>query len=176
MSIHAFGGKSPILGEGVYIAPNATVLGDVVLGEHASVWFSAVLRGDMDAIVIGARTNIQDGAVVHVTGGIAATRIGSDVVVGHLALVHGTTIGNRVLIGMGAIVLDQSVIEDECIIAAGTVVPPRMHVPRRSLVRGNPGRIVRSLRDDEMLLIDGGVQAYLVAKEMYLREGIASLS
>ena len=162
-----FGGKTPVLGEGVYIAPNATVIGDVVLGDHASVWFSVVIRGDMDPIRIGARTNIQDGALVHVTGGIAATTIGDDVVVGHLALVHGTTIGNRVLIGMGAIVLDQSVIEDECIIAAGTVVPPRMHVPRRSLVRGNPGRIVRTLADDELLLVDAGVQAYLIAKDQY---------
>ncbi len=173
MSVYSFGGKTPVLGEGVYIAPNATVIGDVVLGAHASVWFAATIRGDMDAIRIGARTNIQDGAVVHVTGKIAATTIGDDVVVGHLALVHGTTIGNRCLIGMGAIVLDHSVIEDECIIAAGTVVPPRMHVPRRSLVRGNPGRIVRALQDDELLLVDGGVQAYLMAKEQFLREGIA---
>lgn len=172
MSVYPFGGHTPVLGEGVYIAPNATVIGNVTLGEHASVWFSVTLRGDMDAIRIGARTNIQDGAVVHVTGGIAATTIGSDVVVGHLALVHGTTIGNRCLIGMGAIVLDQSVIEDECIIAAGTVVPPRMHVPRRSLVRGNPGRIVRTLEDDELLLVDAGVQAYLAAKEQFASAGI----
>ena len=109
---------------------------------------------------------------VHVTGGIASTTVGDDVVVGHLALVHGTTIGNRVLIGMGAIVLDHSVIEDECIIAAGTVVPPRMHVPRRSLVRGNPGKVVRTLRDDELLLIDGGVQAYLIGKDQFVAEGI----
>ena len=87
--------------------------------------------------------------------------------VGHLALVHGTTIGNRCLIGMGSIVLDHSVIEDECIIAAGTVIPPRMHVPKRSLVRGNPGKIVRTLGDDELLLVDGGVQAYLLAKDQF---------
>lgn len=172
MTLYPFGGVSPTLGEGVYIAPNATVIGDVVLGDHASVWFSAVLRGDMYPIRIGARSNVQDGAVVHVTGGIAKTSVGDDVVIGHLALVHGTTIGNRVLIGMGAIVLDNSVIEDECIVAAGTVIPPRMHVPRRSLVRGNPGKVVRSLGDDELLLVDGGVQAYLLAKEQYTREGI----
>ena len=172
MTVHSFGGHTPVLGEGVYIAPNATVLGNVTLGDHASVWFSAVIRGDLDAIRIGARTNIQDGAVVHVTGGIASTTVGDDVVVGHLALIHGTTIGSRVLVGMGAIVLDHSRIEDECIIAAGTVVPPRMHVPRRSLVRGNPGRVVRTLTDEELLLVDGGVQAYLLAKAEFVREGI----
>lgn len=172
MTVYTFNGHTPVLGEGVYIAPNAAVIGDVVLGDGASVWFSVTIRGDMDPIRIGKRTNVQDGAVVHVTGGIAQTTVGDDVVVGHLALIHGTTIGNRVLIGMGAIVLDNSVIEDECIVAAGTVIPPRMHVPRRSLVRGNPGKIVRTLTDDDLLLIDGGVHAYLHEKELFRREGI----
>ncbi len=172
MNVYPFGGHTPVLGEGVYIAPNAAVIGDVVLGEHTSVWFSVTIRGDMFPIRIGKRTNVQDGAVLHDTGGLASTTVGDDVVIGHLALVHGTTIGNRVLIGMGAIVLDNSVIEDECIIAAGTVVPPRMHVPRRSLVRGNPGKIVRTLSEDDLLMIDGGTQAYLTAKELFRSEGI----
>jgi gamma-carbonic anhydrase len=160
MSIYAFEDKVPVLGEGVFVADTASVIGDVVLGERSSVWFSAVLRGDMYPIRIGARVNIQDGAVVHVTEGFAATTVGNDVTIGHLALVHGCTIGNRVLIGMGSIILDNAIIEDECIIAAGTLVPPRMHIPKRSFVKGSPAKIVREATDQDLLMVDGGVHTY----------------
>ena len=121
-----------------------------MLGDQASVWFGAVLRGDCYPIRIGARTNVQDNAVVHVTGNEAATTIGDDVTIGHLALVHGCTIGDACLIGMGSIVLDGAVVEDECLVAAGALVPPRMRIPSRSLVMGRPARVVRTLRPDDL--------------------------
>jgi gamma-carbonic anhydrase len=160
MSVYAFEDKVPSLGKGVFVADSAAVIGDVVLGENCSVWFSAVLRGDMYPIRIGERVNIQDGAVVHVTEGFAETHVGNDVTIGHLALVHGCSIGNRVLIGMGSIILDNAVIEDECIIAAGTLVPPRMHIPKRSFVKGSPAKIVREATDQDLLMVDGGVASY----------------
>jgi gamma-carbonic anhydrase len=160
MSVYAFEDKVPVLGDGVFVAENAAVIGDVVLGERSSVWFSAVIRGDMYPIRIGARVNVQDGAVIHVTEGFAKTVIGDDVTIGHLALVHGCTIGNKVLIGMGSIILDNVVIEDECIIAAGSLVPPRMHIPKRSFVKGSPAKVFRQATDEDLLMVTGGVQTY----------------
>jgi carbonic anhydrase/acetyltransferase-like protein (isoleucine patch superfamily) len=151
--VYALKGVTPELGAGVFVAPNASVIGDVVLGVDSSVWFGAVLRGDAFPIRVGARTNIQDNAVVHITGGKAATRIGDDVTVGHLALVHGCTVGDRCLVGMGSILLDGAVIEDECFIAAGALVPPGMRIPSRSMVMGRPAKVVRPLgpRDLEQI-------------------------
>ncbi|MDF2693279.1 MAG: carbonic anhydrase, family 3 [Labilithrix sp.] len=150
MPIYAYKGVAPRLGHSVYIAPNATVIGDVVLGDEASVWFGAVIRGDVFPIRIGARTNLQDNAVVHITGDKAATTIGDDVTVGHLALLHGCTVGNRCLVGMGSIVLDGAIIEDECLIGAGSLVPPGMRVSSRSLMMGRPARKVRTLEDADL--------------------------
>jgi gamma-carbonic anhydrase len=143
--VYALKGLTPQLGAGVFVAPTASVIGDVVLGDESSIWFGAVLRGDVFPIRVGARTNVQDNAVVHVTGGKAATTIGDDVTVGHLALVHGCTIGSRCLVGMGSILLDGAIIEDDCVIAAGSLVPPRMRVPTGSLVMGRPAKVVRAL-------------------------------
>jgi carbonic anhydrase/acetyltransferase-like protein (isoleucine patch superfamily) len=143
--IYALKGIVPTLGHGVFVAPSASVIGDVVVGNHSTVWFGTVLRGDVFPIRIGERTNVQDNAVVHVTGGKASTTIGDDVTIGHLALIHGCTIGHRCLIGMGSILLDGAVIEDDCLVAAGSLVPPRMRVPAGSLVMGRPAKVVRSL-------------------------------
>lgn len=145
--IYKLGDLEPSLGSGVFVAPNASVIGDVVIGESSSVWFGVVIRGDSFPIRIGARTNVQDNAVVHVTGGKAATSIGDDVTIGHLALVHGCRIGSRCLVGMGSIVLDGAVVEDDCIIAAGTLVTPGTHVPAGSMVMGRPGKVIRKLTD-----------------------------
>jgi carbonic anhydrase/acetyltransferase-like protein (isoleucine patch superfamily) len=153
MPIYSHRMVRPVLGCDVYVAPSAAIIGDVVLGDQASVWFGAVVRGDVFPIRIGARTNIQDNSVVHVTGGNASTTIGDDVTVGHLALIHGSTIGNRCLIGMGSIVLDGAVIEDECIVAAGALVSPRARVPARSLVMGRPARVFRKLDDQDIARI-----------------------
>jgi len=159
--IYSLKGVTPRLGARVFVAPNASVIGDVVIGDDSSVWFGAVIRGDAFPIRIGARTNIQDNAVVHITGGKAATSIGDDVTVGHLALVHGCTVGHRCLVGMGSILLDGAVIEDECLIAAGALVPPGMRVPSRSLVMGRPGKIVRALTEADLEHIREAAAVYV---------------
>ncbi len=142
-------GVAPQVGANVFVAPTASVIGDVVLGDASSVWFGVVLRGDVFPIRIGARTNIQDNAVVHVTGGKAATVIGSDVTIGHLALVHGCTVGDRCLVGMGSLLLDGVIVEDDCLIAAGSLLPPRMRVPSGSVVMGRPAKVVRALSQSD---------------------------
>ncbi len=161
MPLYSHKGVSPRLGNSVYLAPNASVIGDVTIGDDSSIWFGAVLRGDVFPIRIGARTNIQDNAVVHVTGGKAATTIGDDVTVGHLALIHGCTIGNRCLIGMGSIVLDGAIVEDECFIAAGALVPPGMRVARRSLMVGRPAKLARTLTDADLEDIRNAGELYM---------------
>ncbi|TXD38222.1 gamma carbonic anhydrase family protein [Lujinxingia vulgaris] len=144
-----FEGTFPRLDSGVFVAAGAKVIGEVQVGADSSVWYNAVVRGDVCPITIGERTNIQDLSMVHVTSGQFPTVIGDDVTVGHRAIVHGCTIGNRVLVGMGAIVLDGAVIEDECIIAAGALVTPGTHVPAGSMVMGAPGKVVRALSPAE---------------------------
>jgi gamma-carbonic anhydrase len=156
--------RRPVLGADVFVAPNATIIGDVVVGEESSVWFGTVIRGDVFPIRFGARTNIQDGTVVHVTGGHAATTVGDDVTVGHMALLHGCTVGNRVLVGMGSILLDGSVIGDETIIAAGSLVPPGARIPPRSFVMGRPGKIVRRVQDEDLAWV-------LEAGRLYVQYG-----
>jgi carbonic anhydrase/acetyltransferase-like protein (isoleucine patch superfamily) len=161
MTLYVHKGNTPRLGKDAFVAPNATVIGDVVLGDEASVWFGAVLRGDVMPIRVGARTNIQDNAVVHVTGGKASTTIGDDVTVGHLALVHGCTIGSRCLVGMGSIVLDGAIVEDECFIGAGALVAPGARIPSRSLVLGRPGKVVRTLGEADLEQIREASRLYV---------------
>lgn len=142
-------GKMPQMGEGVWLAPNATVVGDVTLGNDCTVWFNAVVRGDVHFIKVGDRTNIQDGAVIHGTYEKASTTIGNDVSIGHNALVHGCTVGNHVLIGMGAIVMDNAVLEDYCVIAAGAVVLENTVCESGFLYAGIPAKKIKPL--DERL-------------------------
>jgi carbonic anhydrase/acetyltransferase-like protein (isoleucine patch superfamily) len=159
--VYTLKGITPKLGNGVFVAPTASVIGDVVIGAGSSIWFGTVLRGDVFPIRVGERSNVQDNAVVHVTGGKSATTIGDDVTVGHLALVHGCTVGSRCLIGMGSILLDDAVIEDECLIAAGSLVPPRMHIPSRSLVMGRPAKVVRTLKQADLDHIQEAAALYV---------------
>lgn len=133
-------GFAPRLGEGCFLAENAVVVGDVVMGDRCSVWFHAVVRGDVNAIRIGARVNIQDGAVLHCTYERAALTIGDDVSIGHRAIVHGCTVHDKVLIGMGAIVMDHAVIGSGSVIAAGAVVTQGTVVEPGSLMAGVPAR------------------------------------
>jgi gamma-carbonic anhydrase len=153
MPIYEHKGVRPRLGKNVFIAPNATVIGDVELGDEASVWFGAVIRGDVFPIRFGARTNVQDGSVVHVTGGSAATTVGDDVTIGHMVLLHGCTVGSRCLVGMGSIVLDGAVIGDECLIAAGSLVAPRTVIPPGSMVMGRPAKVIRPLREADFAMV-----------------------
>lgn len=138
-----------LLGVNHYVAPNATVVGRVVLASEVSVWFNAVIRGDNDIIAIGERTNIQDGAVLHTDEDIPL-RIGPSVSVGHMAMLHGCTIGEGSLIGIKAIVLNHAEIGRDCLIGANALVTEGKRIPDRSLVIGSPGRVVRLLSDDEV--------------------------
>ncbi len=147
--IASFRSLHPVIDPRAFVAASAVVIGDVVIGVEASLWFHAVVRGDVGAIRIGARTNLQDHVTVHVVGGRFGTTVGADVTVGHGAILHGCTIGDRVLVGMGAIVLDGAVIEDDCLIGAGALVTPGTRVPSGRLVLGNPARVVRALSADE---------------------------
>ena len=128
-----------------YLAPNATVVGDVTLGENVSVWYGAVIRGDNGAIAIGDGTNIQDNAVLH-----DGLTIGKHCTIGHRAIVHGCTVGNHCLIGMGAIILNGAVLEDHCIVGAGAVVTGKMKAPAGSLLLGSPARVVKSVTQEQM--------------------------
>lgn len=161
-------GVHPSIPRSAWIAPNATVIGDVVLGEDASVWFGTVIRGDVNYIRIGDRTNIQDNSTIHVSIDTWPTIIGNDVVGGHNILLHGCTIHDRVLVGMGATVMDGAVIGEESIVGAGALVTPGTRIPPRSLVVGRPGRVVRAVTDREVEdLILFGVRNYLEYKKTY---------
>lgn len=166
MPIYSHKGVVPKIAPDVYVAPNASIIGDVVIGAGSSIWFGTVLRGDVFPIRIGERTNIQDNAVVHVTNGKAATTVGDDVTVGHLALLHGCTIGHRCLVGMGSIVLDGAVVEDDCFIAAGALVSPGTKVAARSLMIGRPARKIRTLTDADLEEIRNAGSLYV----QYARE------
>lgn len=139
--------------ESAYVDESAQVIGNVEIGAESSVWMNAVVRGDVHTIRIGTRTNIQDGTIVHVMNRTHPTAIGNDVTIGHGALVHGCTIGDRVLIGMGAILLNGATIGEDSIVAAGTLIPERTRIPPRSLVMGSPGKVKRSLTDEEVASI-----------------------
>ena len=156
----------PFIPPSAWIAENAVVRGNVRLGEDTGVWFSAVMRGDEAPITIGNRTNIQDGVVVHVSEGFPC-RIGDDVTVGHSAVVHGCTVGNRSLIGMGAILLDGAEIGEEAIVAAGALVPQGMKVPPRSVVVGIPAKIRGEATEQQLRAVQDGVRNYLMRKEDY---------
>jgi carbonic anhydrase/acetyltransferase-like protein (isoleucine patch superfamily) len=156
-----YDGTSPTLESDVFVAPNATVLGAVALGAHASVWYGAVLRGDVGSITVGARTNIQDLSVVHVTTDQFNTVLGDDVTVGHRVILHGCTLRDRILVGMGSILMDGVVVEEDSLIGAGTLLTPGTHIPSGSLVLGSPGRVVRPLRDDERDEIRRSAEHYI---------------
>ncbi|HEY2511128.1 MAG TPA: gamma carbonic anhydrase family protein [Polyangiaceae bacterium] len=176
MAIYEYQGIRPVLGSRVFVAPNAAVIGDVHLGDESSVWYGVTVRGDSYPIRVGARTNIQDGSVVHVTGGKAATTIGDDVTIGHLALVHGCTIGNRCLIGMGSVVLDGAEVGDECLVAAGSLVAPRTKIPPRSMVMGRPARAVRALTDADLEMILSAGRVYVEGARTFASDAVKLLA
>ncbi|MGI9174443.1 MAG: gamma carbonic anhydrase family protein [Rhodothermales bacterium] len=165
--IHPFLDAHPQHDESNFIAPSADVIGDVRLGQGASVWFNATVRGDVNWIEIGEASNVQDGAVVHVTGGTSPTRIGARVTVGHSAVVHGCTIEDDVLVGMGAVILDDAVIGKESIVGARALVTGRVQIPPRSLVLGTPANVVRTLTDEEVERIGRYAERYLQLSAIY---------
>jgi carbonic anhydrase/acetyltransferase-like protein (isoleucine patch superfamily) len=165
--IKKFRGKSPIIPDSCYISESVDLIGDVTLGENVSLWFGAVVRGDMHFITIGNRSNIQDNSVIHVTTDVSPTRIGDEVTVGHNAIIHGATIEDRCLIGMGTIIMDDAVIGEGSIVGAGAVVPPNMIIPPRSLVVGLPAKIVRQTSDEELEMIIERAQHYIDFSQEY---------
>lgn len=168
MILRAYEGKSPRLGERVFVAENASLIGDVRIGDDCSIWYGTVLRGDVNAIEIGSGTNIQDNCVVHVTHESWPTVIGAEVTIGHAAIVHGCTVGRGALIGMGSRVLDGAVVGESALVGAGALVPEGMNVPPRTLVVGVPARVKRPLTDEELARLDQSWRHYIDYKEKYL--------
>jgi carbonic anhydrase/acetyltransferase-like protein (isoleucine patch superfamily) len=151
--------QKPTLGQGVYIAEGAVVVGDVTLGDHSSVWYNAVLRGDINRIVVGHHTNIQDNAVLHLEEDLPCV-VGNYVTVGHLAIVHACSVGDETLVGMGATILDGAKIGSQCLIGAKALVTKNTHIPDGSLVLGAPAEIVRPLRREERSALKGSAERY----------------
>ncbi len=166
--IKPYRGIHPKIGERVFIAENATVIGDVEIGNDSSIWFGAILRGDVNYIKVGECTSIQDGSVVHVTRETHPTVIGSYVTVGHGVKLHGCVVEDVCLIGIGAIILDGAVIGEGSIVAAGTLVPPGKKFPPRSLIMGFPAQVKRSLSDEEVEGLKAHALRYVEYKDIYL--------
>lgn len=175
--VYPFEGAHPQLGRDVWLAPTATVIGSATLGDRSSVWFGAVIRADTLAIEIGADTNIQDNAVVHVTyenpvaEGVGC-RIGSGVTVGHGAIVHACTIGDRVLVGMGSIVLDGAVVGNDVLIAAGTLITPGTVIPDGVVVMGSPGRVRGPITEQDRFWSTKAARMYVSYAERFRKSAL----
>jgi carbonic anhydrase/acetyltransferase-like protein (isoleucine patch superfamily) len=174
MSVHPFGEERPVLGARVWIDPAAVVIGRVEIGDDASLWPMTVARGDVNFIRIGARTNVQDGSVLHVThdgpyspGGMPLV-IGADVTVGHRVMLHACTVGDHCLLGMSSTILDGAILEDEVFLGAGSLVPPGKRLAARSLYRGSPARRVRALSGEELAMLRYSAGHYVRLKDRYL--------
>ncbi|MEG6584103.1 gamma carbonic anhydrase family protein [Dendrosporobacter sp. 1207_IL3150] len=166
-NILPYRGVKPQIKDEVYVAPGVFAIGDVTIDTGANIWYNTVLRGDMHPIKIGKYTNIQDNSTVHVMHDYP-TIIGDYVTVGHGAVIHGTTIGNNCLIGMGAIILSYSEIGDNCIVAAGSLIPERKKIPPNSLVMGSPAKVVRTLTDEDIQNIRASAMNYYKLAQDYL--------
>ena len=164
----AYRGILPALAADAFVAPTATIVGDVRVGSESGIWFGVILRGDVNIIRIGRRTNLQDGTIVHVTSGTHPTVIGDGVTVGHGVKLHGCTIADGCLIGIGAIVLDGAVIGEQSMVAAGSLVVPGTVVPPRSLVIGSPGKVKRILSDQESEQLQLLASRYVAYRLEYL--------
>ncbi|WP_343577612.1 gamma carbonic anhydrase family protein [Pseudomonas sp.] len=179
MTIRTYQGKTPALGERVFVDASAVIIGDVEIGADSSVWPLVTIRGDMHRIRIGARTSVQDGSVLHIThagpfnpDGFPLT-IGDEVTVGHKVLLHGCTIGSRILVGMGSIVMDGAVIEDEVILGAGSLVPPGKVLESGYLYVGSPVKKARPLTDKERAFFSYSAGNYVKLKDQHIAEGYA---
>lgn len=176
MMLRSYKGKLPQLGDGVYIDESAVLVGDIEIAEHSSVWPLVAARGDVNYIKIGKRTNIQDGSVLHLTRKSAAVPegypliIGDDVTVGHKVMLHGCKLGNRILVGMGAIVMDNATVEDDVIIAGGALVPPNKTLESGYLYVGSPVKQARPLSEQELNFLKVSAQNYVELKQDYLEE------
>lgn len=168
MRVRPFSGKSPRFGARVFVASTSAVVGEVELGDDVSIWYGAVLRADLQEIRVGARSNVQDNAVLHVDSPDAPTIVGEDVTIGHSAILHGCRVERGALIGMHSTVLNGAVIGEEAVVAAGALVPPGMHVPARTMVAGVPAKVRREVTAEEIGHMRRGVSVYLELKSRYL--------
>jgi len=175
-NLRSYKGIAPNLGANIYIDGSAVIVGDVTLANDASIWPLVAARGDVNTITIGARTNIQDGTVLHVTRKSELNPkgnpliIGDDVTVGHKCMLHGCSLGNRILVGMGAIIMDGTIVEDDVFIGAGTVVPPNKTLKSGYLYVGNPMKKVRQLKESEISFLKQSAVNYVELKNDYLNE------
>ncbi|REJ80497.1 MAG: gamma carbonic anhydrase family protein [Bacteroidetes bacterium] len=163
-------GITPKFGEKCFLADNSTITGDVVMGDQCSVWFNAVIRGDVNSVRIGDRVNVQDGAIIHCTYQKAKTNIGNDVNIGHNAIVHGCTLENNVLIGMGAIVMDHAVVESFSIVAAGAVVLEKTRVESGFIYAGNPARKIKAISEEQRKLLEELSSRYVMYSGWYSKD------
>lgn len=168
--VRAFSSKHPQIDSSVYIADNATIIGDVHIGARSSIWFGAVLRGDVYHIRVGSETSIQDNTVIHVTHDRYATTVGNRVTVGHSVVLHGCSIGDLCIIGMGAIVLDQVEVGERCIVGAGALLTPGTKVPPGHLVVGAPARVKRPLSENELMWLEASAAHYVELGKAYALE------
>lgn len=167
MPLYQYGERIPVVHDSVFIAPNASVIGSVMLAENVSVWFGATIRGDNDNIALGKNSNVQEGAVLHTDPGIALT-VGENVTIGHQAMLHGCSIGDGSLIGIQAVILNNAVIGRECLVGAGAIVTERKVFPDRSLILGAPARVVRSLSDEEIAGLLKSAASYVERRAQFL--------
>lgn len=167
--LRPYRGLVPRVHDTAFVDPSAQLIGDVELGEESSVWMNVVVRGDVNRITIGRRTNVQDGTVIHVMRGTHPTTIGDEVTIGHAAVIHGCTLRDRVLVGMGAILLNGVEIGEDSIVAAGALVPEEARIPPRSLVMGSPGKVRRTLSDEEVASIRGYATRYVGYRLEYMQ-------
>jgi carbonic anhydrase/acetyltransferase-like protein (isoleucine patch superfamily) len=173
-NILPYKGTWPTIAADAFIAPNAIVIGDVVIGARSNVWFNCVIRGDENYIRIGADTNVQDGTIVHISKDTAPTVIGSGITIGHGAIIHGCTLEDRCMIGIGAIVLDGAVVEEGAVVAAGAVVSPGKRVKKGEMWAGCPARMLRQVKPEEIAFIRDNAGAYVETAERYIRAGIVA--
>jgi carbonic anhydrase/acetyltransferase-like protein (isoleucine patch superfamily) len=155
-------------GERVFIADTAKVFGEIIVGDDVSIWYNVVIRADVEKVVIGKCSNVQDGTVIHVTKDKYPTSIGEYVTIGHNATLHGCTIRNNVLIGIASTILDNSIIEENCIVAAGSLIPPNKIFPPNSLIMGNPAKVVKTLSEKDVVDIRNYAERYVGYKNTYL--------
>jgi carbonic anhydrase/acetyltransferase-like protein (isoleucine patch superfamily) len=161
MPLHPFNGTIPTIDQTAWVAPGAQIIGDVTLGPESSVWYNCVLRGDVERIIVGARSNIQDGSIVHVTRKRHGTEIHDDVLIGHMALIHGCVLESHSFVGLGSIVMDACVIEPDGMLAAGALLPPGKRIGKAELWTGRPARLTRILTAEEITRNRAGATGYV---------------
>jgi len=167
MVIKSYRNITPKIDDTAFIADNTAIIGDVEIGAESGIWYGVTLRGDVNDIKIGKRTNIQDGTVIHTSLGVQGTYIGDDVTVGHAAVLHACTIGNKAFIGMQSLIMDEVVVEDEAMVAAGSMVTPRKRIPKHQLWGGRPAKYMRDMTPEEIEYLQISADRYTALAREY---------